>query len=124
MLLKHYEQNLYTPGYMAMGFAAYLLFMKCEPVEDGKYYGEINGLVYLVQDDQAGYYHKLWKNSNLNEVVKKGLSNEALWGTDLTSLGGFAFAVEFYLNSIMCRGVLETLKEFEINRHTVESYEA
>lgn len=124
LLLKHYEQDLYVPGYMALGFAAYLLFMKCEPGESGKYYGQANNHVYLVQDDQAGYYHLLWKDNTPAQVVKKALANEALWSADLTQLPGFTFAVEYYLESIIQRGALEILKEYQLNRDKVESHEA
>lgn len=114
LLQKHYQQDLYVPGYMALGFAAYLLFMKCEPAESGVYYGTANSRVYPVQDDQAAYFSQLWKNSTVKDVVQKALGNQQLWGVDLTTLPGFAFAVESYLESIIQRGVMETLKEFEV----------
>jgi len=114
LLQKHYQQDLYVPGYMALGFAAYLLFMKCEAVESGVYYGTANSNVYPVQDDQAGYFSQLWKNNTVKDIVQIALGNEKLWGMDLTTLPGFAFAVEAYLESIMHRGVMETLREFEV----------
>jgi tagaturonate reductase len=110
LLRKHYQQDLYVPGYMALGFAAYLLFMKCEPGESGRYYGHVNNQPYVVQDDQAGYFHQLWKENSPAEVVKKALANEHLWGTDLSALPGFAFAVEFYLESIIHRGAASSLR--------------
>ena len=124
LLLKHYQQNLNVPGYMALGFAAYLLFMKCEQDEGGKYFGIANESDYTLQDNQAGYYNQLWKNNSPAEVVKKSLANDALWGTDLSSLPGFALAVEHYLNSIIHRGVSETIKDFEKDYHKAESHEA
>lgn len=124
LLLKHYEHDLYVPGYMAMGFAAYILFMRCIPGESGIYYGEVNGMAYAVQDEQANYFYQLWKNEKPADVVKKVLSNNDLWGADLCELPGFAFAVQFYMKSIMERGVLETLNEYQLNRETVESNDA
>ena len=110
LLLTSYQQELNTQGYMSLGFAAYILFMNCELSENGKYYGEVNGKVYELQDNQAGYFHDVWKSDRLEEVVQKVLSNRSLWGTDLTLLPGFAVKVEAFLDSIMQKGVLRTLK--------------
>lgn len=124
MLLKHYEHDLCVPEYMALGFAAYLLFMKCEQGKSGTYYGKINDTPYPVQDDHADYYYQLWKNHTLSEISKKNLSNNALWGAYLSELPGFALAVKFYMESIQERGVLETLKEYQLNSRKAESNEA
>jgi len=116
LLQKHYLEGLHTHGHMALGFAAYLLFMKSEEGENGKYYGKANNTTYPVQDEQAGYFSQLWQDNKLKNIVGSALGNEKLWGADLTALPGFAVAVEFYLDSIIQRGVMETLKEFEIKR--------
>ena len=120
MLLKHYEQQLYVPGYMALGFAAYLLFMKCAPAEDGVYYGESQGATYAIQDDHAQYFHQLWKNYPVAEIPKKVLSDVALWGADLSELPGFVFAVQHYMKFINDIGVLEVVKEYELNKHNLQ----
>lgn len=121
LLQKHFEHDLYVPGMMAMGFAAYLLFMKCAPGESGTYYGELNGVAYPVQDERAGYFHQLWNENTPVEVVKKALSNENLWDDDLTTLPGFDFAVQNYLDSMIERGVSATLKDYQFNREKAES---
>ena len=123
LLLKYYQQGLNTQGYMQLGFAAYILFMKCELGESGKYYGETDGEVYELQDNQAAYYNEVWKSNSLEEIVQKVASNESLWGTDLTSLPGFAAAVEVFLDSIMSRGILETLKIVETSGNMLERRE-
>lgn len=123
LLLKYYEQGINAQGCMSLGFAAYLLFMKCELSENGKYYGEVNGEIYELQDNQATYYNEVWKSKSLEQVVEKVLSNENLWGTDLTLLPGFAVTVEVYLDSIMNKGILETLKIFETSRNMLERRE-
>ena len=124
LLLEHYRRNLYVPEYMAMGFAAYILFMKCEPSENGKYYGENKGVIYPVQDDQAAYFHQQWQSDSLNELVINILANANLWGEDLNSLPGFAFAVTNYMESFIQKGVIATIKEFQTKRDKVESHEA
>jgi len=120
LLQKHFEHDLYVPGLMAMGFAGYLLFMRCAPGESGTYYGDLNGVAYPVHDERAGYFHQLWNNNEAAEVVKKALSNENLWDDDLTTLPGFTFAVQGYLDSMMERGVLATLEEFHFSREKVD----
>ena len=111
ILLKHYEQQQDVPGYMALGFAAYLLFMKCEPGENGTYNGVMNGNIYPVQDEKASYYYQLWKDNSVSEIPKKVLSDRNLWGADLSMLPGFYDAVKFYMESISEKGAMETLKE-------------
>jgi tagaturonate reductase len=120
LLQKHFEHDLYVPGLMAMGFAGYLLFMRCAPGESGTYYGDLNGVAYPVHDERAGYFHQLWNNNEADEVVKKALGNENLWDDDLTTLPGFAFAVQGYLDSMMERGVLATLEDFHFSRENAE----
>lgn len=124
LLQQHFEHDLYVPGLMAMGFAAYILFMKCAPGESGTYYGELNGVAYPVQDERAGYFHQLWNKNQAADVVKKVLANENLWDDDLTSLPGFTFAVQNYLESMMEKGVLSTLKDHHLNNEKAERNEA
>ncbi len=116
LLLKHYEQHTEVPVYMALGFAAYLLFMKCEPAENGMYNGVMNGKTYPVQDEQAGYYYQLWREHSFLEIPKKVLSDRNLWDTDLSLLPGFTDAVTFYMKSISKDGVMNTLKEIQSNK--------
>jgi tagaturonate reductase len=116
LLLKHYEQHTAVPVYMAAGFAAYLLFMKCEQDEKGNYYGALNGKLYPVQDEQAVYYHHLWKENTLIDIPEKVLCNDELWGKNLSALPGFSDAVIHYLKSISESGVMETLKALQLNK--------
>ena len=122
LLIKHYQRDFKVPDYMALGFAAYILFMKCEQGENGKYYGEASGEVYEIQDNHAGYYHDVWQSNNLEEIVQKVSGNETLWGADLTLLSGFTFTVEIYLDSLVKKGALETLRLLEKNISKIGSY--
>jgi len=124
LIAEHYRRGLSLPNYMAMGFAAYILFMKCEPGESGQYYGEHNGVIYPVQDVQAEYFHQQWQSDSLNEIVINILSNENLWGEDLNSLPGFALAVTNYMESFIQKGVIATIKEHQASKDKVESHEA
>jgi tagaturonate reductase len=95
VLLEHYKQHDEPPAHIALGFAAYLLFMRSEKKEGW--------------DDKAGYYFELWKGRSPAEVVKEALGNASLWGADLTTLTGFAAAVGGQLDILMNKGAATAL---------------
>ena len=111
-LLQYYQNFPCVPEYFSVGFAAYLLFMKAELAEDGKYYGTSNGEKYLIQDDKVAYFAEKWASLSPEELVDSVLSDKFLWGTDLTALKGFAAMVKEYLLKMTNEGVLSTLKIF------------
>jgi tagaturonate reductase len=116
VLQKYYQDNDTPPACVALGFAAYILFMKANNVEGGKYFGEQNGVSYQIQDDQAAHLNDLW-NSNTNEsIVHAVLADTALWGTDLSALPGFAVVVNEYLQSLISNGGKKTLNIFQQNK--------
>jgi tagaturonate reductase len=124
LLIEHYNRFSTVPEYMAMGFAAFLIFMKSEPSESGKYYGEWNGALYPVQDEHAAYFNQLWSSDSLNEIVITALSNESLWGKDLNSLPEFSYAVANYLELFLQNKVIAAIKQYQLNRNKVKSHEA
>ncbi len=97
VLLRHYQRHSSPPQLMALGFAAYLLFMR--------------GGSHAVNDDKAGYYVKLWAEHTPAEVVHRSLSDDSLWGTDLTQLSGFETAVQEYLEDLIIKGATVTLAQ-------------
>ena len=109
LIIKHYSLTSQPPMLMALGFAAYLLFMKAKSVNNGQYYGESNGESYLIQDDKAEYFYELWQQNNTEDVVNEVLSNMALWGADLSALPGFGQAVLVYISELMKGATLASL---------------
>ena len=93
ILLEYYKEFGKPPELFAMGFAAYLQFMKGEKEVNGTYYGESNGEYYPINCNFAPYFYEQWQNFDLEKV----LANRSLWGEDLTQLEGFAEAVQKYL---------------------------
>ncbi len=93
ILLQYYKEFGKAPELFAMGFAAYLQFMKAEKEVNGTYYGESNGAYYPINCNFAPYFYEQWQNFDLEKV----LANRSLWGEDLTQLEGFADAVRKYL---------------------------
>jgi tagaturonate reductase len=117
LLLEHYNRFNNVPQYMAIGFAAYLLFMKAATKDGDKYFGNNNGTSYHIQDEFAGYYFEVWQNYDSEEVVKAVLSNESIWSVDLNKLEGFADAVTKYLKLFMNNKffeVIENIKSLEV----------
>jgi tagaturonate reductase len=108
-LLHYYERFKAVPQYVALGFAAYLLFERGTRQEGSKWYGEARGQEYLIQDEQAGYFADLWQRLPAAEVAQVALANQALWGADLTALPGFADSVTRYLTQLQREGAATTL---------------
>ena len=67
-------------GYIALGFAAYLLFMRATTQRDGVWYGERNGDPYPIQDPQAPYFAELWARLSSAGITRTVLQNKNLWG--------------------------------------------
>lgn len=93
ILLQYYKEFGKPPELFAMGFAAYLQFMKGEKEVNGTYYGESNGEYYPINCNFAPYFYEQWQNFDLGKI----LANRSLWGEDLTQLEGFEEAVRKYL---------------------------
>ncbi|GAB3562203.1 tagaturonate reductase [Spirosoma luteolum] len=118
---RYYAQFDKVPTLTALGFAAYLLFMRATHEENGQFMGEITVpgggvLSYPIRDDKAGYFYGDWKtvkNNSLDTVqtfVKSVLSDVSLWQTDLSALPGFADAIATDLHQMLTDGVEATLK--------------
>ncbi len=110
LLLNHYKNSTVVPRFMALGFAAFIRFMKVNKF-DGKFAGDINENKYMVTDSQAEHFYEAWTNPDSSMVVKYILGNIELWDTDLTQLPGFETAVVGFLNGIEDKGVLKLLQD-------------
>lgn len=111
VLEKHYAVTDDVPPLFAFGFAAYLYFMKGVTKKDGKYYGELNGKEYYIQDDQAEVFYKRWAGLTPVALVGETLGDAAYWGSDLNTLPEFKQAVVDKLNLMLNNGVREALEE-------------
>lgn len=117
LLLQHYKANQNPPEFFALGFAAYIYFMKPVKQESGKYYGELNGAQYSIQDDSVDTFMKRWQELKPAEVVTNVL-NDSFWGASLNALPGFREAVTEKLNLLINSGAksavefVQSKKEF------------
>ncbi len=114
LLLNYYKEFDTVPQYFTRGFAAYLLFMKVVKEENGKYFGEKEGIFYPIQCDSARYFYEIWQNQKASDVVDTVLSNETLWGSDLRKLKGFTENVTTHLSNMMAIGVREVASALNV----------
>lgn len=98
-----------APQQMALGFAAYLLFMKCSKGDDNRYYGEANGQTYLVEDEAASYFAAQWALRDEESLVDTVLADKTLWGTDLSMIDGLATAIKENIKLIQADGALSAM---------------
>lgn len=91
-LLAYYQRKTEIPALISLGFAAHLLFMR-------------GNITYVISDEYAGWYREQWLQYPLDTVVENILSNENLWGHDLTSLPGFTQMVTVMLKALEEKGV-------------------
>ena len=120
LITGYFQRFNSVPTRMALGFAAHLLFMKCRQGEDGKYYGKINGLAYVMNDDRAAYYAEIWQGQKRAEAVATTiLANKELWGKNLLLLSGFAERVVLFMNMLMHDGVQPALSEMDKQKTVV-----
>jgi tagaturonate reductase len=116
LLLRHYNKTEKVPEQMAFGFAAYILFMKCEAGKEGKYYGKRNGVDYAVQDDMAGYFSQKWSGQDTSKLVTDVLADKNLWGADLSVLKGFAEAVNENLKMLQQSDILSAIESRHLKK--------
>lgn len=109
VLTKYYDRNDSVPQAIALGFAAYIYFMKAVAKKGDDYYGEFNGETYLIQDEQAEIFYKRWTGLSVASLVQVVLS-DAFWGADLLSLPGFKQSVIEKLNLIINSGMKEAIE--------------
>ncbi|MFP5040184.1 tagaturonate reductase [Parasediminibacterium sp. JCM 36343] len=110
ILHKYFAANDTPPKYMALGFAAYILFMKSHQNEEGKYVGTLNGKKYTITDDYAHVLHDHWLGSDAATVVDFILKDVSLWDLDLSSLPGFSDAVTTQLAILIDEGFEAAVK--------------
>jgi len=94
ILQKHYQRSHEVPALIALGFAAYLLFMRGEEVTD----------------DYAALLKDKWQRLEPAVLVIDVLSDTSLWGTDLTAFKGFAHAVTVMLGALITDGADQLIK--------------
>lgn len=97
LLLEWYKRYNSVPQYLALGFAAFLYFIRPFKKDD-LYYGNFN--------DRA---HE-WDPQKMQEVIIEILKNDSIWGANLDKLPGFTETILSDLNLIHLRGMRSALQ--------------
>jgi len=106
VLMQYYQQNSKAPKHLALGFAAYLLFIKTGFKENGTLYGEAGNRQFEIKDDKAICVHDLMHNDNANITVTEILKDKYLWGVDLHKVNGFSEMIQQYIQLLQKNGAL------------------
>lgn len=116
-LLDHYARypDGPTPKRIALGFAAWLRFMRGTSQVNGIVQGELKGQLYPIYDDHAARFMNRWPTDTqmIPNFVDEVLSSDDLWGMSLSDLPGFANTVKNYLQTILRHGVESALNGTE-----------
>ena len=113
LLQQYYEKKGEVPQHMALGFAAYLLFMKSEKNNDKSYTGNAGGKPYTINDDRAAELHDLWRIDNTNNFVRNVLERTSLWDVNLDKLPGLETAIVAAIETIQQQGVTTAVKQIQ-----------
>ncbi|TDO28786.1 tagaturonate reductase [Sediminibacterium goheungense] len=80
---------------MALGFAAYLHFMK--PIQQEQHHTFSNAKGMMLNDDKMELLYKHWKQQLATEdIIQQILADQTIWGADLSSYSNFMTAVAAY----------------------------
>ena len=109
LLVGYYQRKNSFPPFMALGFAGFLLYMKSKETSPGVFEGHSQGIDYVVNDDHAAYFSRLWNSHGIDDIVRVILSDIDFWGHDLMQIVGFEKEVTKNLQHFMEKGVLHII---------------
>ena len=112
-LLNYYKKENSVPPLIAIGFAAYIVFMKGSKSVTGEFTGTANNAAYVINDDKAPILHSHWLNEEVSVVVQGILADETLWSTDLNQLPGFTDAVVTNVQRIVNSGAKKLIQSID-----------
>lgn len=118
LLEGFFHKHQSVPQYMALGFAAYFRFMKCEENESGDYVGRIGGKSYVLNDADAPVFADLWATFESEELVERVLKNEVLWKRNLYNIPQLADRVITYLNLWEADDALNVVRQMNSDKST------
>lgn len=110
LLQRYYKKHGEAPACMALGFAAFILFMKCEEKLPGQFVGKRKGVEYIINDESAPFFARYWQTNDAASVVNNVCKNEAFWGMDLTQFAGWEKLVARQLELLQQEGAVAILR--------------
>ena len=108
--LEYIEKNGTLPTCLTMSFAAYIAFFSSDiqaRTENGLVCKRPKGNCYTVMDDGwvLDFYYE-HRNDSIENLVHAVMTNEQMWGRDLTSIEGFETATNANLKKIRSEGAV------------------
>ena len=110
ILQKHYAKHSNVPELIAVGFAAYVLFMRIKKNNKGEFIGTVNNVEYTINDDKAQLLHDHWQQTNFTVAVQNILGDKNLWSVDLNKFSGFTNAVAQHVKTILEHGAKQLIQ--------------
>ncbi len=108
--LEYVEKEGKLPQCLAMGFAAYIAFFSNdiqELTDAGLVCRRPAGNTYTCSDDRwALEFYWEHRNDSIEELVHAVMTNEQMWGQDLTEVAGFEAATVANLTKIRTEGAI------------------
>lgn len=109
LILNYYKLYNRVPEYMALGFAAYLVFLRPVKKDGEKYLGCCKGIDYLITDDQAAYFYEKIRNTSDENYIAVILEDAAFWSADLSALPEFVSTVNGFYHTYLTLNLKERL---------------
>ncbi|WP_316838754.1 tagaturonate reductase [Pedobacter gandavensis] len=111
VLLNYYKKYHQVPANIALGFAAFFVFMRVSRASsNGQYFGVFQGKEYQITDDQAAYFQEKSRLTS-EEYIQQVLADKELWGADLSVLPDLKELITAQYQLILASGMQETLQQ-------------
>lgn len=110
-LLDYVAINHTLPTHLTFAFACLIRFYK----------GTWNGTSLPVKDTDAiiTFFNGIWKNGNIDQVVKSTLQNTSFWDQDLTRIKDLEAAIIMALEEIEANGIERAFENFSLKISTI-----
>ncbi len=105
LVAQHYKDKDSLLPLISFGFAVWFRYMKAVKEENGKFFGELNGEPYLIDDKEASKHFELWTSNDVNKIVSAILGDDHFWDCSLMSYKGFHEAILKDFELISQKGV-------------------
>ena len=115
-LLDYRERFGALPPALTFSLAALIVFYRGEPAAQRELSGSRGGERYPVRDNadvltiMSACWDSFEKSGNSSELASAVLSNEVLWGEDLTKVEGLTERVSEYIAVILEAGIRRALR--------------
>lgn len=113
LIRKYYSQKNEVPPLMAIGLAAYIIFMNTAK-EGETFTANINDKKFAIDDEFAQILFDYWKNPET--AIDNILGDRRLWDKNLNNYPGFNAAIKNYVELLQNKGAKETLSNLHTER--------